>query len=171
MFHTGLSDREKQSNVHIAMVGNILHLAVLKGRSVPPTTVRIKQVRARHVATIHTISDKISVALLLYDNDFQERLDFCTLYLFIHYCILLYFLAPSGVIRRFTPEPYGHKCYPACNGNPDTCNPNPPTTDHPTPWPFVVSKMSDRNLLLNIHTRHERPFVVDPESKYAMLIR
>ena len=80
-------------------------------------------------------------------------------------------LSFSLLIRWLAPEPYPHKRHPPYHCNPDPGNPYPSTADHPTPWPLVVSKVPDRDLLLNVDICQKWAFVVDPEGEYAMLVR
>lgn len=93
-----------------------------------------------------------------------------TVYLFIHLTSLLNFFTPCGLIRRLAPKPNRNKRYPARNGNPDTSNPYPSTTDHPAPRPLIVCEMSDGNLLLDLSAGKERALVVDFECEYAVLV-
>ncbi len=76
-----------------------------------------------------------------------------------------------GLFCRRTIQPDCNKSQPAQNGNPDTTNPYPRTADLPTPWPFVVRKVSDGDLPLFIDGGDEGAAVIDAEVENTMLVR
>jgi len=76
-------------------------------------------------------------------------------------CLRLHWLAP---------QPDSHKGYPSSYSDPNTRNPYPTAADSPTPWPFVMRKMSDCDLLLYLNVGEEWSLVVDFEGKYAVLV-
>ena len=84
--------------------------------------------------------------------------------------ILLHFLTLAFLVSRLTPQPYTHKSHPPGNRDPYTSNPYPTSTDLPAPWPFVMSKMSNRYFPLYVHIGKEWSLVIDSERKDAMLV-
>lgn len=74
---------------------------------------------------------------------------------------LLHFLSLALLISRLAPQPNAYKRHPPRNRNPYTSDPDPASTDLPAAWPFVVSKMSDRDFPLDIYVGEERSLVVD----------
>ena len=96
-------------------------------------------------------------------------------------CLSFIFLRPLTItllqlfpfplfIRRLTPEPNSHKRHPAHHCNPNSGDPYPSATDHPTSRPFVMGEMSNSHLFLHINICQKGTFVVDAEGEDAVLV-
>lgn len=74
------------------------------------------------------------------------------------------------VLNWLAPEPKSDKHQPASNRHSNTRDPRISSANDETPWPFVVSKMTDGDCPLLVHIREEWPLVVDEEVEDAVLI-
>ena len=83
-------------------------------------------------------------------------------------CFLLGLLGRA--FRGRTIQPHGNKSQPAKHCDPDAANPHPCSTDLPTPWPFIVREVSNRNLPLLIDVGKEGTTIVDSEVENAVLV-
>lgn len=79
-------------------------------------------------------------------------------------------LLPPVLLGRFTPQPDRYERDPRRAGSPDAQNPNPSTTNCPTPRPFVVRKVSDRHFSLLINVGEERALIVHAEVEDTVLV-
>ena len=87
---------------------------------------------------------------------------------FLH---LLQLLTTSLSGNRLTPEPYTNKCNPRNYRRPHPSDPDPTTTDLPTPGPLIMCKMSDGDFPFDVKIGQEWAFVIDFKSEYSVLVR
>jgi len=115
----------------------------------------------------HQISMTLHLCLIHFyfyhtDTDFPPRFSRYLLHLLSAGCKLQWY--------GFTPQPESNKCYPSRDGNYNSCNPGPGSTNDPTPWPFIMCKMPDANSVLFFDVGEERSLVVDFEVENTMLV-
>ena len=72
---------------------------------------------------------------------------------------------------RFTPQPQRDKRHPSSDRNANTRNPWPSAANDPTPRPFVMRKVSDRDSVLLFDIGEEWSLVIDLEVENSVLIR